>query len=198
MKKNKKNPLDNELENEMETAPEREEESDIEISEYPEEDNSEALEDISVDIDDLQAENQKLREDYIRAFAELENTKKRCAQEIEKNNKYAVSSFAKSLLTVADNLGRAIEAAEGSQNSESCEALLKGVKLTQNELTRVFEKFGITKIEALNQHFDPNFHQVVQEVEDKTKPAGTIIAELQTGYMLKDRLLREAMVVVTK
>lgn len=198
MKKNKKDSLENELENEAETVSELEEDTDAEAVAAAEEDISDALEDISVDIEELQDQNKKLREDYLRAFAELENTKKRCAQEIEKNHKYAISSFAKGLLSVADNLGRAINAAAENQNAETCEALLKGVELTQHELDKVFNKFGVTKMDIMGQHFDPNFHQVVQEVEDKTKPAGTIIAELQTGYMLNDRLLREAMVVVTK
>ena len=136
-----------------------------------------------VDIEQLQAENQKLREDYLRAFAEAENTKRRCAQEIEKNNKYAISSFGKNLLSVADNLHR---------------ALLKGVELTEAELIKVFNKFGTSRMDIMGKVFDPNFHQVIQEVEDASKPAGTVIAELQTGYMLNDRLLREAMVVVTK
>lgn len=195
MKKNKKDPSENEAETNVEDITAQEENSQEELPEK-EEENSPQTEEI--DIEELQAQNKKLKEDYLRAFAELENTKKRCAQEIDKNNKYAISSFAKSLLSVADNLGRAISAASDSSNSEQCEALLKGVELTQNELDKVFNKFGITKMNILNTVFDPNFHQVIQEVEDKEKPAGTIIAELQTGYMINGRLLREAMVVVTK
>ena len=195
MKKNKKNPSENEAETNVEDITAKEENSQEELPEK-EEENSPQTEEI--DIEELQAQNKKLKEDYLRAFAELENTKKRCAQEIDKNNKYAISSFAKSLLSVADNLGRAISAASDSSNSEQCDALLKGVELTQNELDKVFNKFGITKMNILNTVFDPNFHQVIQEVEDKEKPAGTIIAELQTGYMINGRLLREAMVVVTK
>ena len=132
----------------------------------------------------------------MRALAETENTKKRCAQEIEKNNKYAISSFAKNLLTVADNLHRAIEAA--SKTNESCKDLLKGVEMTEAELMKVFNKHGITKMDVLDKPFNPNFHQVIQEVEDASKPNGTVVAELQTGYMINDRILREAMVVVSK
>jgi len=149
------------------------------------------------DIEKLTEENQKLKDEFLRALAELENTKKRCSAEIEKNNKYAISSFAKNLLTVADNLMRALDASKDTQNDD-CVALRKGVELTLNELNKVFDKFGISAMEILDTVFDPNFHQVVQEVEDKTKPAGTIIAELQKGYMINDRILREAMVVVTK
>ena len=147
--------------------------------------------------EDLAAQNQKLREDYLRAFAEVENTKKRCQQEIEKNNKYAIASFAKSLLSVADNLQRALDAA-GKDADDARSGLIKGVELTQNELNKVFDKFDIHKMDILGKVFDPNFHQVIQEVEDKSKPAGTIVAEVQTGYMIHDRILREAMVVVTK
>lgn len=145
----------------------------------------------------LKEENQKLKDSFLRAYAEAENTKKRCQQEIEKNSKYAISSFAKELLGVADNLQRALSAAD-DETKQQCEAFIKGVELTQNELTKVFGKFGIKKMESLNKVFDPNFERVVQEVEDKEKPAGTIIAELQAGYTLNDRILREAMVVVTK
>ena len=90
---------------------------------------------------------------------------------------------------------RALDAAKDGEDNAS---LLKGVELTQNELMHVFSKFGIEKMQVMDSVFDPNFHRVVQEVEDKSKPAGTIIAELQTGYMINGRLLREAMVVVTK
>ncbi len=152
------------------------------------------------ELEQLKEENKKLKEDFLRAYADAENTKRRCMQEIEKNNKYAVSSFAKNLLSVADNLDRALKSIpeDKKDDCEHLKSLLAGVEMTQHELDKVFEKFGVKKMQALNSKFDPNFHQVIQEVEDKTKPAGTIIAELQTGYMINDRILREAMVVVTK
>ena len=145
----------------------------------------------------VKAENKKLKEDFLRALADSENVKKRCAAEIEKNSKYAVSSFAKDLLGVADNLQRALVAAENNGNADFA-ALLKGVELTQNELNHVFAKFGIEPMHAMGTVFDPNYHRVVQEVEAPAKPAGTIIAELQTGYLINGRILREAMVVVSK
>lgn len=149
-------------------------------------------------LEKLMEENARLKDDYLRAFAEAENTKKRCQQEIEKNNKFAVANFAKELLGVADNLQRAIEAASKEENNSACESLLKGVELTQNELAKVFDKFNIHKMDIIGQVFDPNFHQVIQEIPDASKPAGTVVAEIQTGYMINDRILREAMVVVTK
>lgn len=144
----------------------------------------------------LLEENAKLKEEFLRVLAESENVKKRCAAEIEKNSKYAISSFAKDLLGVADNLARALQAGEGL--STECGGILTGVELTKNELAHVFEKFGIVPVESMGKVFDPNFHRVVQEIEDPSKPAGTIVAELQTGYLLNGRILREAMVVVTK
>ncbi len=141
--------------------------------------------------------NEDFKDNYLRALAELENTKKRCATEIEKNSKYAIASFAKDLLVVADNLNRAISAVK-PEEEQNCAAVLEGVKLTEHELSKVFKKHGVEKMDILNTVFDPNFHQVVQEIPDETKPAGTVIAEIQTGYTINDRILREAMVVVTK
>ena len=164
-----------------------------ELSEEESVENKEALV-----LEKLMEENSKLKDDYLRAFAEVENTKRRCQQEIEKNNKFAVANFAKELLGVADNLQRAIDAASKEENNEVCEGLLKGVELTQQELTKVFDKFNIHKMDIMGTIFDPNYHQVIQEVSDASKPAGTIVAEIQTGYMISDRILREAMVVVTK
>lgn len=154
-------------------------------------------EDTEAQIQQLKEENAKLKDAYLRAYAEGENTKKRCQQEIEKNAKFALASFAKELLPVADNLQRAITAVT-EDNREQCQSLLEGVEMTQKELTKVFNKFGIKKIDSLNRVFDPNFEQAVQEVEDPEKPAGTVVAELQSAYLLNDRILREAMVIVTK
>lgn len=159
--------------------------------------NETADDDLCAQIEKLKEENAKLKDAYLRAYAEGENTKKRCQQEIEKNAKFALSAFAKDLLPVADNLHRAITSVN-AENQENCKALLEGVEMTQKELTKVFNKFGIKKIDSLDKVFDPNFEQVVQEVEDAEKPAGTVIAELQSAYLLNDRILREAMVIVTK
>ena len=145
----------------------------------------------------LKDENAKLKDSFLRAYAEAENIKKRCQQEIEKNSKFAIAEFAKELLGVADNLQRATTSVQDVEN-EQCKSLLQGVEMTQKELTKVFSKFGIKKIDSLGKVFDPNFERVVQEVEDKEKPAGTVIAELQSAYTINERILREAMVIVSK
>lgn len=152
------------------------------------------------ELEQLKEENKKLKEDYLRAYADAENTKRRCTQEIEKNNKYAISNFAKNLLSVADNLDRALKSIpeDKKDDCEHLKNLLTGVEMTQRELDKVFEKFGIKKMDIIGTKFDPNYHQVIQEVEDKEKPNGTIIRELQSGYMINDRILREAMVIVSK
>lgn len=146
--------------------------------------------------DKLEKDFAKLKDDYVRLYAEMDNMKKRAHQENEKTIKFAVSSFAKELLGVADNLERAIAAM--GDNKESCAELLKGVELTQNELTKVFEKFGIKRFNHIGEKFDPNFERVVQEIEDKKAESGVILAELQAGYTIHDRILREAMVIVAK
>lgn len=199
--KNQDNEMDEILENEDGLAPENEiDEVDQKVDDYEESseetetgDYKQAAKD---NLESLQIENAHLKDEYLRALADAENTKRRCAQEIEKNSKYAIATFAKNLLSVADNLHRAIDAA--AKDEDGCKDLLTGIEMTEAELMKIFAKNGITKMEILGTIFDPNFHQVVQEVEDNTKPNGTIIAELQTGYMINDRILREAMVVVSK
>ena len=149
------------------------------------------------ELQSLKEENAKLKDSFLRAYAEAENIKKRCQQEIEKNSKFAIAEFAKELLGVADNLQRAVTSVQDVEN-EQCKSLLQGVEMTQKELTKVFSKFGIKKIDSLGKVFDPNFERVVQEVEDKEKPSGTVIAELQSAYTINERILREAMVIVSK
>ncbi len=187
------------------TAKEKKEEefpSEVE-DEMPDESSKEPeSKDISEDVeeqesaDKLQEDYLKLKDDYIRLYAEMDNMKKRSQQETEKTIKFAVSSFAKELLGVADNLERAITAM--SENESSCQELLKGVELTQSELTKVFEKFGIKRFNHIGEKFNPNFERVVQEVENPDAESGTILSELQAGYTIHDRILREAMVIVAK
>ena len=156
----------------------------------------EATEEESESVSKLEEDYLKLKDDYIRLYAEMENMKKRTQAENEKTIKFAISSFAKELLGVADNLERAINAM--GNNKEACEDLLKGVELTQNELTKVFEKFGVKRFNHVGEKFDPNFERVVQEIEVSDKEPGVIIAELQSGYTIYERILREAMVIVAK
>ncbi len=157
----------------------------------------------------LLEEVQKWKDLALRSQAEMENLRKRTQIDVEKAHKYAIVSFAKELLNVADCLNGAITHAEkGIENlkqsgNEECvtflENLLKGVQMTEKQLSTAFEHNGIQKMQSLGVVFDPNLHKVIQEVEDDTKEAGTIVQELQTGYTISgDRVLREAMVIVSK
>lgn len=135
-------------------------------------------------------------EKYLRAVAEFENYKKRSAKENEDFRKYANEVLIKALLPVVDNLERAVK----SVKEEGCDvqALLAGVELTLNELVKVFHQSQVKKIDALGESFDPNFHQaMMQEISDE-HPENTVLQELQTGYTLHNRLLRPAMVIVSK
>ncbi len=153
-------------------------------------------------ISELQEEVEKLRDMYMRSQAEMENLRRRTQIELEKRSKYAVSSFARDLLTVGDNLSRAlaaIPAEEKEGSSELIKNLIIGLEMTQKELDTAFEKNSVKAVESVGHIFDPNIHKVVQEIDDPTKPAGTIVQEWQKGYLIGgDRTLREAVVVVTK
>ena len=148
----------------------------------------------------LAAENETLKREKLLALAEAENAGKRADRRIADNSKYAVSNIAKALVQVADNLGRALLAAppETRAGSETLKNLATGVELTEKELMTVLENQGVRKMNVLNQPFDANFHNAIQEVDNPAVPAGTIVQVFQDGYMIHDRLLRPAMVVVAK
>lgn len=166
------------------------------VEETVEEEITEDEQTESPEVNQLEEDYLKLKDDYVRLYAEMDNMKKRTLAETEKTIKFAVSSFAKELLGVADNLERAISAMNNSQNS--CKELLEGIELTQNELTKVFEKFGIKRFNHIGEKFDPNFERVVQEIPSPDAEPGTILSEVQAGYTIHDRILREAMVIVAK
>lgn len=147
----------------------------------------------------LTEEVAKLKDSYLRSQAEMENLRRRTQTELEKRSKYAVSAFAGDLLSVADNLKRALSAIPAeAMNDAAVKNIVVGLEMTQKDLSRALEKNGVTPVDSLGKVFDPNIHKVVQEVEDPSKPAGTIVQEWQTGYMIGDRVLREAVVVVSK
>ncbi|CAO3372189.1 nucleotide exchange factor GrpE [Azospirillum argentinense] len=148
----------------------------------------------------LEAEVASLKDQLLRQMAEVENTRRRAQRDREDASKFAVSSFAKELVTVADNLRRALEAvpAEGRENDDVLKSLSVGVEATERQLISAFERAGIKKIDPTGELFDPNFHQVMFEIENTGKPAGTVVQVLQPGYTIHGRLLREAMVGVAK
>jgi molecular chaperone GrpE len=131
----------------------------------------------------------------LRLSAEFDNYKKRTQREINDFKKFANESIFRQLLSVVDNLERAISAAQ--ENSEES-ALFEGVKLTHKDIVKLFETFNVKPVEAANQAFDPNFHQAVTQEETDDFPENTVTTVLQKGYLLQDRLIRPAMVVVSK
>ena len=144
---------------------------------------------------DLAAEVERLKTEILYARAETENVRRRLEIQADERGKYAVASFAKDMLQIADNLGRAIEAAKKENASAS---MIEGVELTERALYAAFERHGVKRIQTMGQRFDPNLHQAMVEIEDPNLPAGTVIAEMQAGYTIHGRLLREAMVGVSK
>lgn len=151
-------------------------------------------------ITQLEAEVVTLKDQLLRAIADGENMRRRAEREREDTAKYAISRFAKELLAVADNLRRAVESvpSEARQAAAAVDTLLTGVEATERQLLAAFERGGIQKQDPSGQPFDPNFHQVVMELDGTGKPAGTVVQVLQAGYTINGRLLREAMVGVAK
>ena len=156
-----------------------------------------AVADAAARVAALEAEVTELKDRALRAHAELENYRRRAEREREDTAKFAVTKFARDLLSVADNLRRAIDNAP-KEGDEAVKSLLAGVEVTERELLTAFERHQVKPIEALGQRFDANFHEAVVEIPDPSKPAGTIVQVMAPGYTIAGRLLRAAMVGVAK
>lgn len=151
-------------------------------------------------IAELEAKLAESNDRALRALAEADNTRKRLEKERQDTAKYAISGFARDLLSVADNLRRALNAITPEQQDASPEMknIYVGVEMTERALMQLFEKHGITKIEPQGQMFDPNLHEVIFESDIPGQNAGTIIQVIEAGYTIHDRLLRPARVGVAK
>jgi len=146
-------------------------------------------------LEEMEKERDDNQDLYLRAKAEMENVKKRFQKEKQDLLKYANESLLKQLLPVADNLEKAIG---HSQEQNSLKTLLEGVDLTLKGLMDTLNKAGVEPLEAVGEPFDPNFHEAMSEAESEEAPPGTVIQEFQKGYTLNNRLLRPAMVVISK
>jgi molecular chaperone GrpE len=148
----------------------------------------------------LEAELVRMKDHMLRALAETENIRKRAQKEREDATKFAVSSFARDMLEIADNFRRALDAipAEAREDSPLMKTTIEGIEATERVMLKLFEKHGIRKLEPLGEPFDPNFHEVMFEAPVPGKPAGTIIQLVDPGYVLNDRLLRPARVGIAK
>jgi molecular chaperone GrpE len=148
-------------------------------------------------IEQLQAEKAELQDKFLRAVAEAQNARRRADQEVERARKYGIERFAKDILSVADNLGRALAAVPANLDPALAN-VIAGVEATGRELQSVLERNGVTRIESIGQPFNAEFHQAMMEVEDASQPAGTVVQELVPGYLIAGRLLRASMVAVSR
>ena len=147
----------------------------------------------------LNEEITNLKDQRLRAIAELENFRKRAEKDQSDALKYGVSNFAKEIINISDNIERAQSSiSEEAKNNETIKPVIEGIDLIAQSVVTTFEKIGIKKIASLNEKFDHNLHQAMMEIEKDDLEPGTIVQELIPGYMLHDRLLRPAMVGVSK
>jgi molecular chaperone GrpE len=153
----------------------------------------------AVDVGTLLKENASLRDRLLRALAEAENTRRQASRTAEDARRFAIADFARELLIVVDNLQRTIDAAD-SQTPSAMEyaVLIEGVQATLRVLLGTLERFGVRRIDAIGQPFDPNLHEAMMEVDDPAQPPGTVTRVVEHGYTIHDRLLRPARVVVSK
>ncbi len=173
-------------------------EKEEQVSELPKEKEEEEIapEDL---IEKLNEEITDLKDQRLRAIAELENFRKRAEKDQSDALKYGISNFAKEIINIRDNIERAQSSiSEEAKNNEAIKSVIEGIDLIAQSVVSTFEKIGIKKIDSLNKKFDHNLHQAMMEIENDDLEPGTIVQELIPGYTLHDRLLRPAMVGVSK
>ena len=187
MTKKKKSPVTEEAQNE-------------ELQEEPQtEDKPEIIEPVVTEAEEIN----DLKNQLLRTLADNENNRRRYEKEKEDLSAYIISNFAKEMLSVLDNLQRAIEVSskidtEDDKIDKNTLDFIEGVKLTEKQLISINEKFKITKVDSLNNKFDPNMHQAMFEIENDQEEEGTILQVIQDGFKIEDRLLRPALVGVSK
>jgi molecular chaperone GrpE len=168
---------------------------DADVLEFPAEAVAQDLAALGV----LQAELTEAKQQALYAQAETQNVRRRLEKDAQDARAYGATNFARDILSVADNLSRALDAMpEAMRAEEANKGLVTGLEATQRELLSVFERNGIKRIAAMGMPLDPNQHQAMIEIPSADAEPGTIVQEMQAGYMIKDRLLRPAMVAVAK
>src|SRR3954467_7643774 len=149
----------------------------------------------------LTRETADLKDRLLRTLAEMENLRRRTEREVADARTYGITNFARDILAVADNMERAMKALDDEIRDKAeagVKALLDGVELTERELIKAMEKHGVKKLEPQGQKFDPNLHQAMYEIPDESVPAGTVVQIMQPGYTIGERVLRPALVGVSK
>ena len=162
--------------------------------------NIKKKENLKINLESLQNEFKKAKETNLRLLAEIENLRKRFDREREDTFKYAVTEFANEIILVVDNFSRVMESISliKKDNNDNVKPLIDGIDLIFKDFLKTLEKFDIKKIDCFGKKFDPNFHQAVSEEINNDKEVGEIIKIIQNGYLIKDRLLRPASVVIAK
>jgi len=149
--------------------------------------------------ENLRDKIEQLRDEKLRLLADMENLRKRSDRDRMDSIRYGNINFARDILSLGDNLSRALDAIpKDAEKTETITNLINGLRMVQREFTSILEKHGIKKIEALNKRFDHNFHQAMIEIESEEAEEGIVIQEIQSGYNMHDRLLRPSMVGVAK
>jgi molecular chaperone GrpE len=149
----------------------------------------------------LAREVAETRDKMLRTLAEMENLRKRTSREVADARAYGITGFARDILDIADNLQRALDAVPAEAKAAAdpgIKAFIEGVELTERSLLNTLEKNGVRKFDPMGEKFDPNFQQAMYEVPDPSVPAGTVLQVVQAGYMIGDRVLRPALVAVSK
>ncbi len=142
-----------------------------------------------------------VQEKLLRTLAEMENQRRRFEKEKNEAFEYGGFNFAAESVSLIDNIERAIVSFKNDdnlKNNKDLNKIIDGIEIIRNDLVSIFKKNGVTQIDCINKKFDPNFHQAMLELEDNTKDVGTVVQEIQKGYMMKERLLRPSFVGVTK
>ena len=172
--------------------------NDIDLPEQPHAEPENMVRALKAMLEEKEKEVAAIKDQALRALADAENTRRRTERELADMSKYAVTSFARDLVGVLENLQRAIDniTPEMLQANPAVANLSKGVEMTLTELLTVFNRQGITRIDPMGEKFDHNFHQAVAQIDSPDAEAGTVVQVLQAGYTIHDRLLRPAMVGV--
>jgi molecular chaperone GrpE len=149
----------------------------------------------------LQAENAELKDRSLRVLAEMENLRRRTEREVTDAKTYGVTSFARDMLTFADNLRRAVEAVPADKRDSADPAIksfIEGIDLTERDFVSRLSRFGVKKMEPMGKKFDPNQHEVLFELPDESVPSGTVMQVIEQGYQIGERTLRAAKVGVSR
>lgn len=149
----------------------------------------------------LEADKADLKDKLLRTLADMENLRRRTEREVADSRVYGITAFARDMLTVADNLRRALESfpAEARDSAtDAVKALVEGIELTERDFLKTLDRHGVKKREPVGEKFNPNLDQAMYEVPDETKPNGTVVQIVQAGYVIGDRVLRPSLVGVSK